>query len=138
MLGGRRPAVGIDCIRTSEPDPAAFDARVDAVENAVDDEELVTGGVATPNFLNAPDRFRSKNTAWEFNVDKANQILDAAGWKRGSDGIRTHALVSLSSAVITLSALELYGDRAAAEEACVVCSAMSRRGRALCAWRSFR
>ena len=25
---------------------------------------------------------------WEFNVDKANQILDAAGWKRGADGIR--------------------------------------------------
>src|SRR5204863_3375361 len=24
----------------------------------------------------------------EFNVDKANQVLDAAGWKRGSDGIR--------------------------------------------------
>ncbi len=25
---------------------------------------------------------------WEFNVDKANALLDAAGWKRGSDGIR--------------------------------------------------
>ncbi len=25
---------------------------------------------------------------WEFNVDKANQILDAAGWKRGADGVR--------------------------------------------------
>jgi peptide/nickel transport system substrate-binding protein len=25
---------------------------------------------------------------WEFNVDKANQVLEAAGWKRGSDGIR--------------------------------------------------
>ena len=25
---------------------------------------------------------------WEFNVDKANQILDAAGWRRGADGIR--------------------------------------------------
>src|SRR5262249_50677412 len=45
-------------------------------------------GVATANFLNAPERFRSKNTKWEFNVDKANQILEAAGWKKGSDGIR--------------------------------------------------
>ncbi len=45
-------------------------------------------GIATANFLNAPERFRSKTTKWEFNVDKANQILDAAGWKRGSDGIR--------------------------------------------------
>ena len=29
-----------------------------------------------------------KNTKWEFNVDKANQILEAAGWKKGADGIR--------------------------------------------------
>ena len=45
-------------------------------------------GVATANFLNNPPRFCSKATSWEFNVDKANQILDAAGWKRGSDGVR--------------------------------------------------
>ena len=45
-------------------------------------------GIATANFLNAPARFASKNTKWEFNVDKANQILDAAGWKKGGDGIR--------------------------------------------------
>jgi peptide/nickel transport system substrate-binding protein len=45
-------------------------------------------GIATANFLNQPERFRSPNTRWEFNVDKANQVLDAAGWKRGADGIR--------------------------------------------------
>jgi peptide/nickel transport system substrate-binding protein len=45
-------------------------------------------GFATGNFVNNPARFRSPNTKWEFNVDKANAILDAAGWKRGSDGIR--------------------------------------------------
>ena len=41
-----------------------------------------------PPTSSTPERFRSKNTKWEFNVDKANQILDAAGWKRGADGIR--------------------------------------------------
>ncbi len=46
-------------------------------------------GVATGNFLNNPERFVSKNTKWEFNIDKANQLLEEAGWKRGSDGIRT-------------------------------------------------
>ncbi len=46
-------------------------------------------GLATANFLNAPEKFRSKNTRFEFNIDKANQILDQAGWKRGPDGIRT-------------------------------------------------
>jgi peptide/nickel transport system substrate-binding protein len=45
-------------------------------------------GIATPNFLNQPPRFRSPNNKAEFNVDKANQVLDAAGWKRGPDGIR--------------------------------------------------
>jgi peptide/nickel transport system substrate-binding protein len=30
----------------------------------------------------------SKNTKWEFSIDKANQVLEAAGWKKGSDGIR--------------------------------------------------
>jgi len=44
--------------------------------------------VATGNFLNNPERFVSKNTKWEFSVDKANRLLDEAGWKRGSDGIR--------------------------------------------------
>jgi peptide/nickel transport system substrate-binding protein len=45
-------------------------------------------GVATSNFLNNPERFVSKNTKWEFNIDKANQLLEEAGWKRGADGIR--------------------------------------------------
>ena len=40
------------------------------------------------NFLNTPERFRSKNTKYEFNVDKANDILEKAGWKKGADGIR--------------------------------------------------
>jgi peptide/nickel transport system substrate-binding protein len=46
------------------------------------------GAVVTSNFLNNPPRFRSPNTKYEFNIDKANQVLEAAGWKRGSDGIR--------------------------------------------------
>jgi peptide/nickel transport system substrate-binding protein len=45
-------------------------------------QEFIYGrtGFATGNFMNNPPRFRSKITKWEFNVDKANQILDAAGW----------------------------------------------------------
>jgi peptide/nickel transport system substrate-binding protein len=45
-------------------------------------------GIATANFVNAPDRFASKNTHWEFNIEKANQLLDGAGWMRGPDGVR--------------------------------------------------
>jgi len=53
-------------------------------------QEYIYGrtGKATANFMNNPARFRSPNTRWEFNVDRANQLLDAAGWKKGSDGIR--------------------------------------------------
>jgi peptide/nickel transport system substrate-binding protein len=46
------------------------------------------GGVATPNFLNNPPRFRSTNMPSEFSIERANQRLEDAGWKRGSDGIR--------------------------------------------------
>ena len=44
--------------------------------------------MATANFINNPERFRSKTTKYEFNVDKANDILEKAGWKKGADGIR--------------------------------------------------
>ena len=52
-------------------------------------------GIATANFLNAPARFVSKNTKWEFNPDKAAQVLEAAGWKKGADGIRAKDGVKL-------------------------------------------
>ncbi len=46
-------------------------------------------GIATANYINNPERFRSSTTSYEFNVDKANAVLDKAGWVRGPDGIRT-------------------------------------------------
>src|SRR5439155_1109470 len=52
-------------------------------------------GIATANFLNEPKRFNSRNTKYEFNVDNANQILEAAGWKKGGDGIRAKDGVKL-------------------------------------------
>ena len=46
-------------------------------------------GVATAQLRQQPaERFVSKNTKWEFNIDKANEILDDGGWKKGADGIR--------------------------------------------------
>jgi len=52
--------------------------------------EHVSGrqSVPTGNMVTAPPQFVSKGTSMEFSVDKANRVLDAAGWKRGSDGIR--------------------------------------------------
>jgi peptide/nickel transport system substrate-binding protein len=45
-------------------------------------------GPATANFVNNPARFVSKTTKFEFSVDKANEVLEKAGWKKGADGIR--------------------------------------------------
>ena len=45
-------------------------------------------GRATTNTINGPDRFVSKNTTYEFDVAKANKLLDEAGWAKGPDGIR--------------------------------------------------
>lgn len=70
-------------------DPAVRQALGMLVDRASVQEHIYgRTGVATGNFLNNPSRFRSNNTKWEFNIDKANQILEAAGWKKGADGIR--------------------------------------------------
>jgi peptide/nickel transport system substrate-binding protein len=79
-------------LKTTHPllsDPAVRQALNLLVDRAAVQEQIYgRQGQTTANFLNAPTRFRSENMKWEFNVDKGNQILDAAGWKRGSDGIR--------------------------------------------------
>ena len=46
------------------------------------------GGTSTASFVNEPKQFKSTKLKYEFNIDKANKILDDAGWKKGADGIR--------------------------------------------------
>src|SRR5919106_2940254 len=79
-------------IKTTHPvlgDPAVRMALSVLVDRASVQEQIYgRTGIATANFLNAPSRFVSKATKYEFSIDKANQILEAAGWKKGSDGIR--------------------------------------------------
>jgi peptide/nickel transport system substrate-binding protein len=79
-------------VKTKHPfllDPAVRQAMNLLVDRASIHEQIYGRlGQSTANFLNAPERVRSKNMKWEFSVDKANQILDSAGWKRGGDGIR--------------------------------------------------
>jgi peptide/nickel transport system substrate-binding protein len=59
-----------------------------ADRKAVQDHIYGRTGTASGNFINNPKRFTSSNTKWEFNLEAANKVLDEAGWKRGSDGIR--------------------------------------------------
>jgi len=86
-------------VKTKHPflaDPAVRQALNVLVDRAAVQEQIYgRTGTATANFLNAPERFRSKNTKWELNLDKANQILEAAGWRKGADGIRAKDGVKL-------------------------------------------
>jgi len=79
-------------LKTKHPtlsDPAVRQALTMLVDkNSVQKYIYGRTGVATANFVNAPEKFNSKNTKFEFNVDKASELLEKAGWKKGSDGIR--------------------------------------------------
>ncbi|HVQ76182.1 MAG TPA: peptide ABC transporter substrate-binding protein [Candidatus Binatia bacterium] len=70
-------------------DPAVRTALTLLIDRASIQSNLIgRNGKLTPNFLNVPDRVRSRNTTWEFSVERANRLLDEAGWARGADGIR--------------------------------------------------
>ena len=95
-LNNTDPNVEIDgersSMKTKHPllsDPAvrkAFALLVD--RDAIQKYIYGRAGLTTANYLNGPARFVSKNTNWEFNIEKAIKLLDDAGWKVGSDGIR--------------------------------------------------
>jgi len=96
MLNAADPWVEVDgeraSVKTKHPlfsDPAVRQA-INLLIDRGSVEKFIYGrtGNATPNFLNNPERVRSKNNKLEFNIEKANGILEAAGWKKGSDGIR--------------------------------------------------
>jgi peptide/nickel transport system substrate-binding protein len=96
MLNAADPSVDVDGERSSAKTkhPLFSDSAVREALNLLIDrasvQKFIYGrtAIATANFLNNPERFRSKNTVFEFNIEKANQILETAGWKKGSDGIR--------------------------------------------------
>ena len=70
-------------------DPAvrkAFGLLVD--RKSIEDFVYGRAATATANALNNPAQYNSKAIVAEFNVDKANTLLDGAGWKRGADGVR--------------------------------------------------
>jgi peptide/nickel transport system substrate-binding protein len=96
QLNGTDPWIEVDGERSSTKtrhpllsDPAVRQALALLVDRASVQEHIYgRTGVLTGNFLNYPERYRSNNTKWEFNIEKANQLLEAGGWKRGPDGIR--------------------------------------------------
>ena len=90
------PSQEIDGERSSPKSKHPFltDQRVrQAMALAIDRESMAKQlygptGDSSSNVLTIPSNLASKNTTFEFSLDKANQILDQAGYARGSDGIR--------------------------------------------------
>ena len=77
------------------PHPFFSDRRVrKAFALAIDRDTIAQqlygkAGQATPNFLVAPPAYNSPNTSYEFNLQKAAQLLDSAGWiDSNKNGIR--------------------------------------------------
>jgi len=77
------------------PHPFLSDVKVrEALSLAVDRDTIATQlygitGKTTPNFIVMPSEYNSPNTRYEFNLEKANKLLDDAGWKDSNgDGTR--------------------------------------------------
>lgn len=56
----------------------AFSLAID--RDTIADQLYGPAGQGTVNFLVSPESYRSKNTSYSFDLDKANQLLDEAGW----------------------------------------------------------
>ena len=78
----------------SVPHPALSEFEFRRALTFLCDRETIAGqlygptGVPTANILTQPPRFTSQNTSFEFNIDMAKEILDAAGWELDG-GVRT-------------------------------------------------
>jgi peptide/nickel transport system substrate-binding protein len=126
MLNSTDPATEVDgeraSLKTKHPlfsDPAVRQALNLLVDRA-SIEKFIYGrtATATANFLNAPERVRSKNTKFEFSIEKANAILEAAGWKKGADGVRAKDGKSLKFAYQTSINAPRQKTQAIVKQAC--------------------
>jgi peptide/nickel transport system substrate-binding protein len=86
MQGERAHASSRHPVLTDRAVRDALDLLVD--RNGIREHIYGRLGVATRNFINMPARFVSPRRDFEFNPDKANRVLEEAGWKRGGDGVR--------------------------------------------------
>ena len=96
LLNATDPNVEVDGERSSlkTRHPAFSDPKVCRAINLLVDRKSIQDyiygrtGRATANTVNGPERVVSKGTSFAFDPAKANALLDEAGWKKGSDGIR--------------------------------------------------
>ncbi len=86
-VNGERASVNSKHFAFSDPAVRrAFGLLID--RKSIQDFVYGRAATATPSALNNPAQFNSQTIVAEFNIDKANALLDGAGWKRGADGVR--------------------------------------------------
>jgi peptide/nickel transport system substrate-binding protein len=86
------------------PHPILSDLAVRQALNLAADRETVStqfysgppGEPPAGNILVGIPAYESPNTSWEYNLEKAAQILDEAGWTREGDGVRQKDGMELS------------------------------------------
>jgi len=103
------PNTEVDGQRSEMNTPHPFltdDAVREAMATAVDrqkiaDEFYGLGQQPATNILNGDPLIESPNTSWEFDLDKAAQILEDAGWVMGDNNIRAKDGVELRMVLAT-------------------------------------
>ena len=120
MINFTDPDVEVDGERShiSKPHPFLSDLAARQALTYVPDRDTVAGelyGVAgqpTSNVITAPPRFVSPNTSYEFNLDKAAEMLDAAGWtldggQRAKDGYKVDLIYQTSTNTVRQKTQEI-------------------------------
>jgi len=104
------PNTEVDGQRSHKDTPHPFftDPAVREAVNLAIDRALIAGEFygepesATANVLSGNEAFESPNTSWEFDLEKAAQVLEEAGWVRDGD-VRAKDGVELSLSFSTAS-----------------------------------
>ncbi len=106
------------------PNPFFSDPRVrQAIAYAINRDKMVKEIVydqaekVYEPFLSEQWAYTDSVTKYEYNVDKANQLLDQAGWTKGADGIRAKNGVKLSFTIYTTSGSNLRAKNTQYEQA---------------------
>ncbi|MFO7635411.1 MAG: peptide ABC transporter substrate-binding protein, partial [Caldilinea sp.] len=102
------PAVDAPANAAANPHPVLFDLSVrEAIELAIDKQEIVEtllyGNVNVGTTVLPNGTFACPQPPTEFSVEKANALLDEAGWVMGTDGVRTKDGVKAELKITTTS-----------------------------------
>lgn len=102
------PAVDAPADASANPHPVLNDVKVrEAIQLAIDKQEIVDtllyGNVNVGTTVLPNGTFACPQTPSEFSVEKANALLDEAGWAAGADGIRAKDGVKMDLKITTTS-----------------------------------